>query len=390
MTIKQVTIDNKVYFEAYVNLRSRVNPNVRAQKRTTMISSLRAAQAIEKDLIREASAELAKREGTDSPWSEVLEKWYEAHELRKAGTKIMQANTVLELFETLRRFTSKWLDLSCQDLTPGHVREVISSMEAAGYSRSRMKAVKSGVNVVFRWGIEERLIRNVHSSPANGVVLSRNVEEKPPAILSLDEIQKLLEEAKAIDSEWYHIWAMALNSGMRSGELFALKWTDIDLPNKLVTVSKSYNRRLRGTKSTKAGYWRKVPINVEMEQLLAELRLITGDTEHVLPRLKTWERGEGARILREFCQGIKIQPIHFHALRACFATHLLNAGVSSPKVKKICGWTDEKVMGRYIRLAGIDVAGATEGLGFKTPTREGGSVVEISGFRTARSRFDNR
>lgn len=35
--------------------------------------------------------------------------------------------------------------------------------------------------------------------------------------------------------------------------------------------------------------------------------------------------------------------------------------------KKICGWTEEKVMTRYIRLAGLDVSGATDSLSFSDP-----------------------
>ena len=138
-----------------------------------------------------------------------------------------------------------------------------------------------------------------------------------------------------MNHEWYPIWAMALNTGMRSGELYALEWNDIDFDNKLITVSKSYNGRLKLIKSTKAGYWRKVPMNKETEALLIELRT-QANGPNVLPRINQWKRGEAARILREYCVGIGISDVCFHALRACFATHLLNSGITSPVVKKIC------------------------------------------------------
>jgi hypothetical protein len=90
---------------------------------------------------------------------------------------------------------------------------------------------------------------------------------------------------------------------------------------------------------------------------------------------------------RDFCEQIGITSVNFHALRACFATHLLNAGVSSPVVKKICGWTEEKVMTRYIRLAGVDVAGATDGLAFKSETTQQSDrkVVNLREVRITRS-----
>jgi integrase len=40
-----------------------------------------------------------------------------------------------------------------------------------------------------------------------------------------------------------------------------LKWSDVDLGKGLITVQRSYNKRTKEYKSTKAGYWRTVPIS---------------------------------------------------------------------------------------------------------------------------------
>lgn len=388
MAIREKNNDGKVTFEVSINLRSKTYPDLRVQKMKTQIRTLREAQSIERELLKECAAELARREGSEATWAELIDKWELAHRRKQAGIRPVQANIVAETVAFLHKQTCEWNSKGCHEIKPGDVRKVLTRMEEAGYSRSRLKALKSAVNVLFRWGIEEGIIRAAHHSPAIGIVLSKDVQEKPPQILSLGEIHKLLEAAKEMDHEWYPVWAMALNTGMRSGELYALEWNDVDWDNKLITVSKSYNGRLKVFKSTKAGYWRKVPFNIETEGLLKELRA-KADGPHVLPRLNQWKRGEGARILREFCVGIGIHSVHFHALRACFATHLLNAGVTSPVVKKICGWTDEKVMTRYIRLAGIDVSGATEGLNFIRPTEGNNKVVSLGNFRTNRNEPKN-
>lgn len=70
-----------------------------------------------------------------------------------------------------------------------------------------------------------------------------------------------------------------------------------------------------------------------------------------------------------FCTGNGLPSVKFHALRACFATQLISTGIPPAVVMKICGWKDLKTMQRYIRLAGIDEAGATEVLRF-IPTDE--------------------
>lgn len=384
MAIKEVEIEGKKYFEVTVHARSKVNRKIRCQRKRTRIEFLKQAQIAEKELERECWSEVARLEGSGLPWGELLEKYELAHRQGLVGVKKIQLNTIWDTVATLRRFTAEWESTFCKDITPRDVRVILQNMMDEGYSHSRLRAVKSGINSVFKWGIEEGAIVGARHSPTLSIELEKNKDEKPPQILSLPEIQKLLDAAMSMDNEWYPIWFMALNTGMRSGELFALEWKDIDFENRLITVSKSYNGRLKAIKSTKAGYWRKVPMNAALESFLIERKQKWSDDPHVLPRIGNWRRGEAARILREFCEGIGINSVCFHALRACFATHLLNAGISSPVVKKICGWTDEKVMSRYIRLSGVDVAGATEKLGFALPEASRSAVVNLVDFRANR------
>lgn len=372
MTIKEVEINGTKCFEVRIHLRSSVKRDVRVQAYRRQVPTLRQAQQIEKELIRDCALELARREGSGLPWVELVDKFELTHRKGVIGNSKRQMHTLWELVAFIRKFTADWNSKICSEINAGDVRRVLQKMADDGYSRSRLRAVKSGINTVFKWGIENGEIVGVRNSPAADIQLGRQHDEKPPQILSLAEVQKLLEHAKEMDHEWYPVWFMALHTGMRSGELFALEWSDIDFETRMITCSKSWNGRLKAIKSTKAGYWRKIPMSQEVEALLKELRLKASPGEkNVLPRINTWKRGEGAKILREFCDGIGVSSVCFHALRACFATHLLNAGVSSPVVKKICGWTDEKVMTRYIRLAGIDVQGATDNLGFvASPTGE--------------------
>jgi integrase len=103
-----------------------------------------------------------------------------------------------------------------------------------------------------------------------------------------------------------------------------------------------------------------VPLNSDLEKYLKELRKVTGNTGHVLPRITSWRRGEAARELRKFLLGLGLPQIRFHDLRAIFATQLLRNGIPPIKVMKICGWNDLKTMQYYVRLAGVDIEGATD------------------------------
>lgn len=161
--------------------------------------------------------------------------------------------------------------------------------------------------------------------------------------------------AQASGHEWFPIWALDLLTGMRNGELYALRW----LNKGLLTVQRSYNKRTGEFKSTKAGYWRTVPISKELEALLRKLKLCD---EFVLPRIKEWNQGQQAKTLKAYCREIKIPEIKFHTLRACFATQLIADGVEAIKVMNVCGWQDLKTMSRYLRLSRIEEKGVTDRL----------------------------
>jgi integrase len=105
------------------------------------------------------------------------------------------------------------------------------------------------------------------------IVINIGISIKPEQIIFSRVPRPLLERGNELQNEWYPIWAMALLTGMRNGELYALEWSDIDFENSLIRVSKSYNSRLKIVKSTKAGYWRNIPISSQLRELLLGLNL---------------------------------------------------------------------------------------------------------------------
>jgi integrase len=89
--------------------------------------------------------------------------------------------------------------------------------------------------------------------------------------------------------------------------------------------------------------------------------------DYLLPHFSDWKSGNQAALICGFCEADKLPSIRFHTLRACFATQLISSGVPATVVMKIAGWKDMKTMQRYVRMAGIDEAGATETLRFIPP-----------------------
>jgi integrase len=359
--IREYQKDGKVLFKVRVYVRSSLNPNLRITKQSGSIATRALAEKEEARLKKECERELMQTEARGILWGELLDEWHD-HSLK---TRVASGQRSRLNQDDYLGSMNKWLGCyrskPATDLNAYVMNEVFEEMKAKELCFGHRKKLKQIVKSVFDFGIQSGLLKGIHRSPTFDVVLGRDSEKKPE-ILSLEEIQTLIEKANETGHEWRRIWAAALLTGMRSGELFALTWQDIDFNNRLINVNKSHNNRLNTIKSTKAGYWRQVPISMELEVVLLEQRKETGKSKHVFPRFWQWERGLQAKILRSFCYINGLPSIRFHTLRACFATQMLRSGVDPARVMKICGWKELKTMQHYVRLAGIEIQGATEAI----------------------------
>jgi integrase len=113
--------------------------------------------------------------------------------------------------------------------------------------------------------------------------------------------------------------------------------------------------------------------------VLKELKLKQIDSHFVLARSRNWEKGEQARMLRMFLQGIGLPEVRFHDLRATWATIMLSRGVEPIKVMSMGGWKNLKTMQIYIRKAGVNIKGITDGLDLHNPCDQIAQVIQIVG-----------
>lgn len=350
-----------ISYSVYINLRSKTMPHIRHQKRITGLKTKAEALRKEKTLIKDLSIKVAHHEGHGFTWRMIVNQWAASAPTESNSTgKSYNPSVITDYVAMMNNWTSDWLDRPAAEISRGEGKEVLDRVIEEGRSKAFQKKLKNTINMIFNWGIEERFIRGVQQSPVHGfkIVLK---QDKKPEILKIDEIKKLLNEAKSQKHEWYYVWSMALLTGMRNGELYALEWRDVDFENKIIKVEKSYNFKNKEIKETKAGYWRNVPISLELERVLLEIKS-ENSLGYILPRIAMWKDGSQAKVLKTFCNLIGIPKIKFHTLRSCFATQLIGLGVEPVKVMKVCGWKDLKTLSIYLRLLGIDEKGCTDKL----------------------------
>ena len=185
--------------------------------------------------------------------------------------------------------------------------------------------------------------------------------DKIEGVLNEDEIKLLLTKAKEAENEWYPVWATAIFTGMRSGELFALKWDSVDIENRKIVVREAWDSKNGYKPYPKNKHHRIFEIPKPLIPILRELTL-NRSSDFVLPRIIKWERGGQARELQFFLFQIGLKHMRFHDLRSTYCTILLNRGVEPAKVMMLAGFADLKTLGIYLRKGGILIKGATSPL----------------------------
>lgn len=299
-------------------------------------------------------------------WWDMVESYVETSRNRGLTEKTIE-NYVL----CLRSHTfSAWGDRLIDTITTREIRALLRE-RVGSKSPSHQKSVLKFIRAIFTHAVEVGAI-NRNPTPD----LKIRIGDKIKKVLTEPQIKLLLDKAREIGSEWYPHWALALYTGMRNGELYALTWDKVDIDHRTILVDCSWNNK-DGFKSTKSGDDRMIEIAEPLLPLLKELKLQSSDSTFVLPRIDKWDKGEQARELRMFLMGIGLPPIRFHDLRASWATLLLARGIEPVKVMAAGGWRDMKTMMIYCRKAGIDIRGITSGLVLHCHEAPTGKLIKL-------------
>ena len=172
-----------------------------------------------------------------------------------------------------------------------------------------------------------RKIRKVKMIPENNRRLR---------FLSKEECRVLID---ACSPQLRSIVIVALNTGMRKGEILGLKWERVDLRHGFIFLE-----------NTKNGERREIPINTTLRTTLEAIPH-GPESEYVF----TDRNGNPFKdIRRSFKTALKragIQDFKFHDLRHCFASHLVMAGVDLTTVKELLGHKTLTMTLRYSHLS---------------------------------------
>jgi len=210
----------------------------------------------------------------------------------------------------------KYLKIS--QLNPLHIesykKKRLEEKRKPGTINRELACLKHMYNLAKKW----KLIRE---NPVSGVKLLKE-EKYKMEILSKVEAELLIGAAA---EHLKPILIVALNTGMRRGEVLGLRWSDIDFVN--------YNMHL---KKTKSGKDRIVPMN---SLVAATLKKQDMGSEFVFPHPQRKNKAlkDVSYSLKTACDKIGIEKFRFHDLRHTAATFMVQAGVDLVTIKEILG-----------------------------------------------------
>jgi integrase len=312
----------------------------RQMSRTVKAKTVTAAREQMKGLMKEAGTQVT---GTNATVRTLMAEWLEQLEADGKAPR-----TLTEHRRTVNQLVNPTLgDVPLRELTSRHV-DLMNRKTAslAPTSRRRYHAVLSAaLNQAVKWGwidINPALRANAPKIQAKVLV--------PP---TRSEVAQLVEAMPA--EVWRVALKLAVLTGMRRGELCALRWSDID--RGVIRVRRSVYRQKGETveKGTKGGRERWItldPITVGVLKTWGERRQHEADDPGIAISsdsfvLSTWPDGSrpvnpdtlSAHVTRA-AKDLGIHHVHLHSLRHFAATEMLAGGIGVRDVAEVLGHAD--------------------------------------------------
>ena len=308
-----------------------------AEVREKLITAMAECQGL--DVSREAD------EHTVGTW---LKMWYELY--AKPNVRTATANRYQLIIDTytvprignikLKKMTTRHLQKLYKELLENG-RIHVGKNQSKGLSTTTVRSVHLMLHAALDRAVKERLIPR---NPCEDCVVPKP-RKLDMRVLSPEQIGAYLEAAQR--RELLPMFYLELVSGLRKGELVALRWDDVDLQNRTISVSKQYVRNPDGslelTRPKTENSVRLVSIPQTAVDLLIQEHNKHPDSPYLFPSPITGELYHPDSVVnlhKKILKDAGLPHIRFHDLRHTFATTALQNGVDVKTVSSMLGHYD--------------------------------------------------
>ena len=277
-----------------------------------------------------------------------LRTWYELY--AKPNVRTATANRYELIIEhyTIPRIGS----VKLKKLTTRHLQKLykellesgrihIGKNQDKGLSTTTVRSVHLMLHCALDRAVKERLIQR---NPSDDCIVPkpRKLDMK---ILPPEHIHAYLEAART--RGLLPMFYLELASGLRKGELAALRWEDVDIQSRTISVSRQYVRNPDGslelTRPKTKNSVRLVSIPQAAVELLLQEHEMHPDSPYLFPSPLTGEMYHPDSVVnlhKKILKDAGLEDIRFHDLRHTFATTALQNGVDVKTVSSMLGHYD--------------------------------------------------
>lgn len=303
-------------------------------------------------------AEARILEGLDGPGQ---------HRAPRAPAKATRANGALTLAQFVPRFLKLYAKVQNKPseydskeskfrihLVPefGHLRlDQITSEKLAEFASDRLEDdaspktinnILTTMNMALKMAVEWGDLAKAPKIPW------LEVPEAEFVFLDFAPARALIDAAN--EPMWGEMVLVAVRTGLRLGELRALRAEDVDLKRKVLRVRKAAYKNKIGTPKTKASR-REVPLCESAVKAL-KVRLATGNK-------LVFCNEDGSLLTKEqckwplwrVCDRAGLDRMGWHVMRHTFASHLAMRGRTLKEIQELMGHTTIKMTLRYAHLS---------------------------------------
>ncbi|MGB2874799.1 MAG: tyrosine-type recombinase/integrase [Gaiellaceae bacterium] len=239
---------------------------------------------------------------------------------------------------------------------------------SAGTLQNCLTALRAMLGCAVRWGY-------IPANPAQGLRLPRG-EHREMQPLTREQVELLLE---AMSGAPRVAVLTAVSTGVRRGELFALRWGDFDAERRRLWIRRSLDRHGEFHEPKTRRSVRAIACRPTLVRALLEHRVgsfFSGADELIFPNANGVPIDAGNFVRREFRPALRrasVPLVRFHDLRHTFASLLIAEGVAPKLISEQLGHASIAItMDRYGHLFDQSYADASDAIerAFELPDAE--------------------
>lgn len=293
--------------------------------------------------------------------------WLE-HYINKTAPK---PGTIRLRKQSINKLLEYFSNMKLKDITEEMYQAILDDLKDRGYAKSTIDGHHTTAKMIFKLAVNQKMINfnptvNAYIKPDEEVIIEDD-EEELPEYFEKNELVTFLKAVREYGLFMdYLVFLILSYTGMRIGELIALKWRNIDFKKKTISITKTYHNPDNNTKKyqlvppkTKKSR-RKIVIG---DEIISELIKYKTEQEKLIKHFgDSYNNGDYifanvnrhpgypvtikflgtrmARILKKTDLNPNITP---HSLRHTHTSLLAEAGVSLEEIMDRLGHSDDEV-----------------------------------------------